>query len=77
MFLEVPTIRARFTMRLRCHNCHHMTARTIESPDIEDAPATVEELLESAWLSRQNFGCAQCDTTIATLISVQQQDPTH
>ncbi|MET3691703.1 hypothetical protein [Methylobacterium goesingense] len=54
-----------------------MTSRTIESPNIEDAPATVDELLESAWLSRQNFGCAQCDNTIATLISVQQQDPTH
>ena len=48
MFAEVSTIRARFTMRLRCHNCHHMTKRQIESPDLEDAPCTVEELLESA-----------------------------
>lgn len=77
MFTEVSTVRARFLMRLRCHNCHHMTARTIESPDIEDAPTCVEELLESAWLSRQNFGCAQCENTIATLISVQQQEVAH
>lgn len=77
MFTEVPTVRARFTMRLRCHNCHHMTSRTIESPDIEDAPATTDELLVSAWLSRQNFGCGQCENSIATLISVQQQDPTN
>jgi len=74
MFAEVSTIRARFTMRLRCHNCHHMTKRVIESPDLEDAPSCVEELLESAWLQRQNFGCAECDNTIATLIAVKQED---
>lgn len=74
MFVEVPTIRARFTMRLRCHNCHHMTKRVIESPDLEDAPANVEELLESAWLQRQNFGCSECENTIATLIAVKQEE---
>lgn len=73
MFAEVSTIRARFTMRLRCHNCHHMTKRMVESPDLEDAPCTVEELLESAWLQRQNFGCSECENTIATLVSVRQE----
>lgn len=74
MFEEVPTIRARFTARLRCHNCHHITRRTIESPDIEDAPSNVDELLESAWLQRQNFSCEACGEPIATLISVKQED---
>ncbi len=72
MFDEVPTIRARFLMRLRCHNCHHVTKRTIESPDLEDAPACVEELLQSAWLHRQSFSCAECENPVATLVSVQQ-----
>ncbi len=73
MYEEVPTIRARFAMRLRCHNCHHVTRRIIESPDLEDAPCCVEELLESAWLQRQNFSCSECENPIATLISVQQE----
>lgn len=74
MFAEISTVRARFTMRLRCHNCHHTTLRTIESPDLEDAPCTVEELLESAWLQRQNFSCSQCETPVATLVSVKQEE---
>lgn len=74
MFDEVSTIRARFTMRLRCHNCKHTTTRTIESPDLEDAPCSVEELLESAWLQRQSFACGECDNPIATLISVKQEE---
>lgn len=74
MFVEVATIRARFTMRLRCHNCHHMTLRAIESPDLEDAPATVDELLESAWLQRQSFACAECENPIATLVAVKQEE---
>lgn len=74
MFDEVSTIRARFTMRLRCHNCKHTTSRTIESPALEDAPGNVEELLESAWLQRQSFACGECENPIATLISVKQED---
>ncbi|TXM65843.1 hypothetical protein [Methylobacterium sp. WL120] len=72
MFAAVPTIRARFEMGLRCHNCHHMTKRMIESPDLEDAPTCVDELLVSAWLQRQSFACAECENPIATLVSVQQ-----
>lgn len=74
MFDEVPTIRARFTMRLRCHNCKHVTQRMIESPDLEDAPCCAEELLESAWLQRQSFACGECENPIATLISVKQEE---
>ncbi|MFE1598218.1 hypothetical protein [Methylobacterium sp. ID0610] len=72
MFDEVPTVRARFLMGLRCHNCHHMTKRVIESPDLEDAPCSVDELLQSAWLQRQSFSCAECDNPVATLVSVKQ-----
>jgi hypothetical protein len=45
----------------------------IESPDLEDAPCTVDELLESAWLQRQNFGCSECENNIATLVSLRQE----
>ncbi len=72
MFDEVATVRARFLMRLRCHNCHHTTKREIETPDLDDAPCDVPELLESAWLRRQSFECDQCENPIATLVSVQQ-----
>lgn len=77
MFCEQPTIRARFTMRLRCHSCEHVTRRLIESPDVEDAPADVEELLHSAWLHRQNFSCGECEAPTATLISVKQEPLDH
>lgn len=76
MFDEGSTVRARFIVRLRCHNCLKTTTRAIESPDLEDAPCNVEELLESAWLQRQSFACGECENPIATLVSVKQEDIT-
>lgn len=74
MSADRPTVRAVFTMRLRCHHCLQITCRELMSPDVEDAPSDVEELLESAWLRRQSFACGQCDNPIATLVSIRQED---
>lgn len=75
MLAEVTTVRAAFTLRLRCHHCLKITCRPLLSPDLEDAPSDINELLESAWLQRQTFACAQCENPIATLVSVRQDDP--
>lgn len=74
MFAEVSTVRAAFTLRLRCHHCLRITCRELISPDLDDAPTDIDELLESAWLRRQTFACGQCDNPIATIVSVRQED---
>lgn len=72
MGIEFPTVRARFGLRLRCANCRLVMCRELASPDLADAPADVEELLESNLLSGQFYPCEECDNPIATLIGVKQ-----
>ncbi|MCE4223438.1 hypothetical protein HCU64_06715 [Methylobacterium sp. C25] len=75
MSFQVSTIRAAFTLRLRCHHCLKITCRELISPDVEDAPSDIDELLGSAWLSRQTFACGECENPIATLVSIQKDEP--
>lgn len=75
MLAEASTVRAAFTLRLRCHHCLKITCRALLSPDLEDAPSDIDELLGSAWLQRQTFACGQCENPIATLVSIRQDEP--
>jgi len=47
-------------------------ARELISPDHSDAPADVEELLESNLLNRQLYPCEACENPISVLIGVRQ-----
>lgn len=69
---EIPMVRATFRLRIRCHNCRHVSRRILQSPDIADAPADVEELRESALMQNQVYGCDKCDNPIATIVGVTQ-----
>ena len=67
-------IAARFKLHIRCENCVHDTARVLEVPDAEDAPTSIDDLLESAYLARQRFVCIHCDNPIGLIASIMQLD---
>lgn len=59
-----------FRLHMRCFNCREDVARTIVAPRVEDAPETVEELLESRFLAEQRFVCQVCNSSIACIVAV-------
>lgn len=71
MSVEHPTVRARFALRFRCANCRQVMCRELVSPALADAPADVEELLESNLLNSQFYPCEICDNPVSTLIGVR------
>ena len=64
-------VRARFALKHRCNNCRRLMWHELISPDIEDAPADIEELRGSALLERQRYSCLECDHPITTLVSIK------
>lgn len=62
----------RFRLLMRCHNCRKETPKVIDFGDDEDAPSDVDELLESAALSRIRYQCSECESAIGTIIGVSQ-----
>ena len=72
---EMSTVRARFALRFRCGNCRLVMCRELTSPNIEDAPADIEELLGSAFLALQVYPCESCDNPVSSLIGIRQLDP--
>lgn len=73
-------IAARFKLHIRCENCVHDTARVLDIPVDDDAPTTIDELLESAFLARQRFVCIHCDNPIGLIASIKQvwdREPIH
>ena len=75
MSVETSTVRARFALRFRCANCRKLMTREVISPNHSDAPADVEELLESNLLNRQLYPCEECENPISVLIGVRQLMP--
>lgn len=63
-------IRASFKLHYRCHNCQQNVFKRLDSPDVDDAPYDVEDLLESALLQNQRYHCTVCEGAIGTLIGV-------
>ena len=64
-------IRARFELKFRCSNCRHIMCRELVSPNLEDAPHDIEELVGSALLASQVYSCESCENPVSTLISVR------
>lgn len=63
-------IATRFKLHIRCENCVRDYALLLDVPDVEDAPTTVDELIESEFLARQRFTCHVCESAIGNLIGV-------
>ncbi len=72
MGVEVSMVRARFALKFRCANCRAVMCRELISPALEDAPADIEDLLDSNLLSGQVYSCETCENPVSTLISVRQ-----
>ncbi|SEG58920.1 hypothetical protein [Bosea lathyri] len=66
---------ARFKVHYRCLNCERNITKTLDVPDVEDAPRGVDELLESAFFQNQRYFCDGCESFIGTLIGVSQWRP--
>lgn len=49
--------------------------RELTSPNLADAPADVEELLDSNLLNKQYYPCEECDNPVSTLIGVKLLEP--
>ena len=69
---DAHSIAARFRLHLRCEHCLLESRMVLEVPAVEDAPTDIDELLESAFLGRQSFMCAGCDTSIGIIAGVAQ-----
>ncbi|MBS9476202.1 hypothetical protein [Ancylobacter radicis] len=63
-------VAARFRLHLRCEQCVTECKRILDVPRADDAPTDIEELLESAFLRRQNFICGVCESPIGVIAAV-------
>jgi len=75
MYLEQPNVIARFWLHVRCHNCRKLIERTIDIPDVDDAPRSKEELRESGILRGMTFRCPRCDGQSGTVVAVKDVLP--
>ncbi|CAH1670577.1 MULTISPECIES: hypothetical protein [unclassified Chelatococcus] len=69
---EHPVLVARFSLHTRCHNCRRLMVMSVDVPDEEDAPTTVDDLVESALILRLPFSCSGCQHNIGTLVAVKK-----
>lgn len=60
-----------YELSIRCENCYRETAKSVEVPRVDDAPADVDEFLESAVLGNLHFKCAYCESRIGMLTHVR------
>lgn len=63
-------IAARFKLHVRCDNCVRDVAQILEVPMADEAPTSIDDLLESAFLERQRFVCVHCDNPIGIIASI-------
>lgn len=63
---------AQFRVFQKCENCRRRSSSLLDVPDVEDAPTTVDELVESALLARQPFLCEVCESTIAIIVGINK-----
>lgn len=65
-------VHARFRLNVVCQNCRRSYARNLAVPDAADAPGTIDDLVESAFLARQRFVCPKCESAIGLVTAIRQ-----
>jgi len=60
-----------FKVYVRCTNCRKDYGCRLEPPAADDAPADIDELLESQYLQEQRFTCRDCDCPIGAVTGVK------
>lgn len=63
---------ARFRISFVCENCTGRGSLDHEVPCGDDAPTSVDELVESGALGRLRFRCYECDGLIAIITGIKQ-----
>lgn len=63
---------ASFRLHLHCANCLDRTSYQLDVPDVEDAPTTEGDLLDSAFLASRKFECRKCQYPIGTLVALSK-----
>ncbi|KRE07429.1 hypothetical protein ASE63_22275 [Bosea sp. Root381] len=63
---------ARFQLHYRCHNCERNVFKTLDVPDVDDAPRDIDELSDSAFLAQQRYWCTPCQSAIGTIVAIKQ-----
>jgi hypothetical protein len=58
-----------FTLHLRCDGCLKESVRVVDAPLADDAPADVDELLESEFLAGMSYSCSRCECRIGRLVA--------
>lgn len=70
--MTVASLAARFRIYLKCENCRRPSSVLLDVPDVDDAPCSVDDLLESAFLQRQAFTCQVCESAIGTIVGINR-----
>jgi len=65
-------IRSRFRLNVVCQNCRRAYACDLAVPDEDDAPSTIDDLVESAFLAQQRFICPKCESAIGLVTAIRQ-----
>lgn len=60
----------RFMLHVRCESCARGAALILDVPNYEGAPTTVDDLMRSGLIDRQDFVCEGCDSQICQLVGV-------
>ena len=68
MQLAISEASRQFDLQIRCENCMRESERRVSVPDVEDAPTTVDELIESCFLANLRFCCPRCESAIGRLV---------
>lgn len=69
--MEVPAIAA-FRIYVRCSDCMATSSKRVVIPDVEDAPRSVDEFVESGAMASVRFACLRCESAIAEVIGVNE-----
>lgn len=72
MEAEEISIIASFKLQVVCANCLARSAHRLDVPDEADAPVDEDELIESAYLANQRFGCKKCEYPIGQIVALSK-----
>lgn len=67
MYAAALEYKARFELRIRCDNCMRESMKTVDVPNVDDAPCYPEDLVDSNFLQTIRYRCRHCDCLIGRL----------
>lgn len=62
--------KASFELHIRCDNCMRETVKTLDVPNVDDAPTDPEDLIDSAFLQSIPYRCTTCQCQVGQLFKI-------